>query len=75
MGMMLPTLVELKSHSQPYRRTIALRHADGSFEDLGRVEGDSSYVEIIKRLSSLAACHPRYIPPSELFPNIRRLPY
>ncbi|CAI7648857.1 unnamed protein product [Penicillium manginii] len=36
---------------------ISLRHADGSFEDLGRVDGDSSYIEMIKRLSSRAAQH------------------
>ncbi|KGO52914.1 hypothetical protein PEX2_048130 [Penicillium expansum] len=38
--------------------TISLRHSDGSFEDLARVEGDSSYIEMMRRLSSPAASHP-----------------
>ncbi|KAJ5976549.1 hypothetical protein N7481_010256 [Penicillium waksmanii] len=48
----------MKSRSQVYCRTISLRHPDGSFEDVGRIEGDSSYLEMIKRLSSHAASHP-----------------
>lgn len=54
-------------HESVYRRTISLRHSDGSFEDLGRIEGDSSYIKTMRRLSSRAASHPRYIFQSELF--------
>ncbi|KAJ5782521.1 hypothetical protein N7457_004295 [Penicillium paradoxum] len=54
-------------HSSPSNRdSISLRHPDGSFEDLGRVEGDSSYIETIKRLSSRTACHPSPPPYSSM---------
>ena len=56
-------------------RTISLRHSDSSFEDLGHVDGDFSYIAMIRRLSSRAACHPRYTSQSELFPNIQLPPY
>jgi hypothetical protein len=49
------------NHTHKFLRVISLRHADGSFEDLGRVDGDSSYIEMIKRLSSRAAQHAWYI--------------
>jgi hypothetical protein len=75
MGMVLFNMVDTKSHSLNYRRTISLRHSDGSFKDLGRVEGDSSYIETIRRLLSHSACHHRYISQYELSLNVQLPPY
>ncbi|CAI6334389.1 unnamed protein product [Periconia digitata] len=37
---------------------ISLRKEDGSFEDVGRIEGDQEYVEMMWKLSSRDAKHP-----------------
>jgi hypothetical protein len=38
--------------------TISIRQDDGSFQDIGRIEGDASYQEMMKRLSPPSAEHP-----------------
>ena len=38
---------------------ISLRKEDESFEDVGRIDGDQSYVELMQRLSTREAQHLR----------------
>lgn len=41
--------------------TISVRCNDGSFKDLGRVDGDGKYLELMRRLSSPSSQHPSYV--------------
>ncbi|KAF2831520.1 hypothetical protein CC86DRAFT_140294 [Ophiobolus disseminans] len=43
--------------------TASVRYQNGTFEDLGRVEANAEYKELMRRLSSPDACHPH--PPYE----------
>ena len=40
---------------------IAIRHPDGTFSDLGRIDGDEQYIGMMKRLSSPNSQHPRFV--------------
>lgn len=35
--------------------TVSIRHDDGSFEDIGCVDGDKHYVEMMRRFSTSSA--------------------
>jgi hypothetical protein len=41
--------------------TISIRSNDGSFKDLGRVDGNEKYLQMMRRLSSPSAQHPSYV--------------
>lgn len=38
--------------------TVSIRHDDGSFTDIGRVEGDAAYTQMMERLSLPTSSHP-----------------
>lgn len=41
--------------------TVSSRAPDGSFKDLGRIEGSEEYVDLIRRFTSWDTAHPRYV--------------
>jgi hypothetical protein len=41
--------------------TVSIRHDDGSFEDIGRVEGNQVYVNMMQRFCQPNSAHPAYI--------------
>lgn len=43
-----------------FYRTAAIRNHDGSFENVVKVEMNSEYKEMMKRLSLESSKHPRY---------------
>ncbi|KAF2677980.1 hypothetical protein K458DRAFT_349337 [Lentithecium fluviatile CBS 122367] len=40
--------------------TVSIRHEDGSFEDIGRIEADRSYVDMIQRCALPSSGHAAY---------------
>ncbi|KAF2734092.1 hypothetical protein EJ04DRAFT_577142 [Polyplosphaeria fusca] len=38
--------------------TVSTRQRDGTFQDIGRVDGDASYIALVKRLSQVQTRHP-----------------
>ncbi|EHL00158.1 hypothetical protein M7I_3926 [Glarea lozoyensis 74030] len=51
--------LELRAAQPMEFRTLSLRNPDGSFEDIGRVEGSDEYISMMKRLSAPSAKHIR----------------
>jgi hypothetical protein len=43
--------------------TVSIRRSDGSFTDIGRVDGDQIYVDMMRRFSLLSSEHPAYVFP------------
>jgi hypothetical protein len=41
--------------------TVSLRNEDGSFTDLGRIEGSLEYTKLMRRLASQESWHLRYV--------------
>ncbi|KAL4881679.1 hypothetical protein BJY04DRAFT_188569 [Aspergillus karnatakaensis] len=54
--------------------TLSIRHADGSFEDIGRVDGSDRYISMIQRLSSPEQKHlaPPYSTMEEMWADLPR---
>ncbi|KAL4941315.1 hypothetical protein BDV06DRAFT_4851 [Aspergillus oleicola] len=54
--------------------TISIRHPNGSYQDLGRVDGDERYIAIMRRLSSPEAMHlaPPYSSMEEMWSDLPR---
>jgi len=50
--------------------TATRRYSNGSFHDLGRVESQTEYVELIERLTSWGSEHPRYVRPEHRSSNM-----
>lgn len=41
--------------------TVSIRHEDGSFEDIGRIEADRNYVDMMQRCSLPSSAHAAYV--------------
>ena len=54
---------------------IFVRSDGGSFKDLGRVDGDGKYLEMMRRFSSPSAKHPSYVYSSCVNEQIWLTPY
>jgi hypothetical protein len=43
--------------------TVSSRQDDGSFEDIGRLDGDQAYLDMMQRFSLSSSAHPAYVLP------------
>lgn len=41
--------------------TLSIRRDDGSFEDIGRVDGNQGYLDMMQRFSLSSSSHPAYV--------------
>lgn len=46
--------------------TISIRRNDGTLENIGRVDGDEAYLELMQRLSLDSSRHPAFVLPTSI---------